>query len=45
MISIENLSKEYGTRQVLKNINITFQQRNVYGIICENGASKTTLFK
>jgi ABC-2 type transport system ATP-binding protein len=45
MISIENLSKEYGTRQVLKNINLTFEKGNVYGIIGENGAGKTTLFK
>ncbi len=45
MIDIRNLSKSFGTLQVLKNINIRFEPGKVYGIIGENGAGKTTLFR
>ena len=45
MISIHNLSKNFGAKQVLKNINIQFDKGNVYGIVGENGAGKTTLFR
>ena len=44
MISIENLSKSYGSKKVLKNINLTLAKGKVYGIVGENGAGKTTLF-
>ena len=45
MIKIENLSKSYGTNQVLSDINLTFEHDKVYGIVGENGSGKTTLFK
>ncbi|MBB6005426.1 ATP-binding cassette domain-containing protein [Arcicella rosea] len=45
MIAIQNLSKKYGTNEVLKNINIQFDKGKVYGIVGENGAGKTTLFR
>ncbi|MCL2682874.1 MAG: ABC transporter ATP-binding protein [Bacteroidales bacterium] len=45
MISIHNLSKNFGNIQALENINIQFDKGNVYGIVGENGAGKTTLFK
>jgi ABC-2 type transport system ATP-binding protein len=45
MIEIRNLNKKYGTKDVLKNINIQFDKGKVYGIIGENGAGKTTLFR
>jgi ABC-2 type transport system ATP-binding protein len=45
MIKITALSKNYGSKQVLKNINLNFSEGNVYGIVGENGAGKTTLFR
>ena len=45
MISIKNLSKQYGNNEVLKNINLEFTNGKVYGIVGENGAGKTTLFR
>ena len=45
MISIQNLSKSFGSKQVLKNINVEFDKGQVYGIVGENGAGKTTLFR
>lgn len=45
MISIKILSKKYGTKTVLNNINMEFKAGKVYGIVGENGAGKTTLFR
>lgn len=45
MIEIKNLSKSYGTKQVLENINLSFEPGRIYGIVGENGAGKTTLFR
>lgn len=45
MIKIENLSKHFGSKQVLKDINISFKRGSVYGIVGENGSGKTTLFR
>lgn len=45
MIQISNLSKSYGSKQVLRNISVHFEKGMVYGIVGENGAGKTTLFR
>lgn len=45
MISIHNLSKNFGTKQALKNVTLRFDEGKVYGIVGENGAGKTTLFR
>ena len=45
MIHVQNLYKNFGTKQVLKNINIQFDAGKVYGIVGENGAGKSTLFR
>lgn len=45
MIQIKNLTKSYGARQVLKNIDLTLAAGQVHGIVGENGAGKTTLFR
>jgi ABC-2 type transport system ATP-binding protein len=45
MIVIENVSKSFGTKKVLENINVELEKGKVYGIVGENGSGKTTLFK
>jgi len=45
MIQIKNLSKSFGKKEVLKNIDLEFKKGKVYGIVGENGAGKTTLFR
>lgn len=45
MISIQSLSKSYGSHPVLQNISLVFKRGEVNGIAGENGAGKTTLFK
>lgn len=44
MIVVEKLSKSFGKKQVLKDINIELAPGYVYGIVGKNGAGKTTLF-
>lgn len=41
---IEHVSKNYGSKQVLRDINFTFERGRIYGLLGRNGAGKTTLF-
>ena len=41
---IKNLNKSYGKKEVLKNLNFTFEEGNIYGLLGRNGAGKTTFF-
>ena len=41
---IENLSKSFDKKEVLKNINFTFESGKIYGLLGRNGAGKTTFF-
>ena len=43
MISIKQLSKKYGQKQVLNNISFEIQQGELYGLVGPNGVGKTTL--
>ena len=43
-LKIENLTKSYGEKVVLKNIDFTFEEGKIYGLIGRNGAGKTTFF-
>lgn len=44
MISIKDLSVSFDKHQVLKNININFEDGFIHGIVGLNGAGKTTFF-
>ena len=41
---IEHLAKRYEQKEVLKDIDFTFQEGKIYGLLGRNGAGKTTLF-
>lgn len=41
---IKNLTKNFDQKQVLNNINFTFQKGKIYGLLGRNGAGKTTFF-
>jgi len=43
MINLKNYSKVYKNQKGIKDINITFEKGNVYGVVGPNGAGKTTL--
>lgn len=42
--TVEHLSKSFGEKRVLEDINFTFEQGKIYGLLGRNGAGKTTLF-
>lgn len=42
MISIKNLVKNYGDKEVLKGINIELAEGEIYGFIGHNGSGKST---
>ena len=44
-LEIANLEKTYENKEVLKNIDFTFESGKIYGLLGRNGAGKTTLFK
>ena len=41
---IKNLSKSFDKKEVLRNIDFTFESGKIYGLLGRNGAGKTTLF-
>lgn len=43
-LKIVNLSKSYGDKEVLKDINFIFEEGKIYGLLGRNGAGKTTFF-
>lgn len=45
MIQIQQLNKSFGSKEVLKNIDLSFVKGTITGIVGENGAGKTTLFR
>ena len=45
MLSVSNLSVQFGKRVLFDDVNITFSGTNCYGIIGANGAGKSTFLK
>ncbi len=44
-VEIENLSKQYGSNTVLRDINLTIGEGEIVGLVGPNGAGKSTLLK
>ena len=45
MLSVSNLSVQFGKRILFDEVNISFTQGNCYGVIGANGAGKSTFLK
>lgn len=45
MIKILNLSKSFGSKQVLNNLSLTIEEGKVLGLVGINGAGKSTLLR
>ena len=41
----KNLTRRYFGKEVLKDVNISIQKGEIYGIVGNNGAGKSTLMK
>jgi ABC-type multidrug transport system ATPase subunit len=42
-ISVEDLTKKYGDKQVLKGVNLKIEEGGFYALMGPNGSGKTTL--
>lgn len=45
MITVSNLSVQFGKRVLYKDVNLKFTNGNIYGVIGANGAGKSTFLK
>ena len=45
MIKLENITAGYDKVEIIKNINIVFEEGSITSIIGKNGCGKTTLLK
>ena len=45
IISVKNLSKDFGQERVLKSVTRDFEKGKIHGIVGNNGSSKTVLMK
>lgn len=45
LLSFNNISKVYGKTVALKNVNLSFNEYCIVGLVGPNGAGKTTLFR
>ena len=43
-LKVEHLSKNFETKEVLKDIDFTFEEGKIYGLLGRNGSGKTTFF-
>lgn len=45
IVSINGLSKGFGNRKIIDNLNFTVPEGSVFGFVGKNGAGKTTTMK
>ena len=44
-IEVKNVSKKFKDAEILKNVNLTFENGKIYGLIGRNGSGKSVLLK
>lgn len=45
ILEYKNVNKNFGEKQVLKNVNLQIQSNKIVGLLGKNGSGKSTLFK
>ena len=45
MLELKNISKNFGSKEALNDVSLSFSQGEIVGLFGENGAGKTTLMK
>lgn len=45
LLQCKNITKNYGDKEILKNINLTISSGKIVGLLGKNGTGKTTLIK
>ena len=45
LITIQNLNKRYGKKQVLNDIDLSLSSGRIIGLLGPNGSGKTTIIK
>lgn len=45
VISINNLTKQFGEETVLKEVSVSFERGKIHGVVGRNGSGKTMMFK
>ena len=45
VLEVRNLTKRYGDKAVVDNVSLTIKQGDIYGLIGQNGAGKTSFMR
>ena len=45
VVQVANVSFRYGRRQALKNVTLSVEKNQIFGLLGPNGGGKTTLFR
>ncbi len=43
MLEVSHVSKSYGSKSVIADVNLAFEENKIYGLLGRNGAGKSTL--
>ena len=45
ILKATGICKNYGSKPVLKDVNLTINKGDIYGLVGKNGAGKTTIMR